>query len=112
MVNMKEHYQKMRDFYAHKPGARIYQREFGFFTLDRWKAEGYIQDDTDLAALFGFDPEAKVYLGGLGWCEPEFCPWFEKSCWRTAANMNWCRILRDAACSTSRGGATDLCRNT
>ena len=41
MVNMKEHYQKMRDFYAHKPGARIYQREFGFFTLDRWKAEGY-----------------------------------------------------------------------
>lgn len=78
MVNMKEHYQKMRDFYAHKPGARIYQREFGFFTLDRWKAEGYIQDDTDLAALFGFDPEAKVYLGGLGWCEPEFCPWFEE----------------------------------
>lgn len=75
---MEKHYQKLRDFYACKPGAPIVQREFGFYVLDRWKEQGYIGEDADLAALFGYDPEAKVNLGGLGWCEPEYCPWFEE----------------------------------
>ena len=71
----------MRDFYALKSGAPVYQREFGFYVLDRWKAEGYISaeaDETELADLFGFDPPGKFYLGNLGWCEAGFFPNFEE----------------------------------
>jgi len=47
--------QKMRDFYSMKADAPIYQCEFGFYSLDRWKREGYINDDTDLIKPFGYD---------------------------------------------------------
>jgi uroporphyrinogen decarboxylase len=67
---------KMRDFYALKPDAPIYQREFGFYGLDKWKAEGHIKDGDDLDALFGYDGPGKYYLGNLGWCEAGFCPVF------------------------------------
>jgi uroporphyrinogen decarboxylase len=69
---------KMRDFYALKPDAPIYQREFGFYSLDRWKAEGHIKDGDDLGALFGYDPPGVYSLGNLGWCEAGFCPVFEE----------------------------------
>lgn len=68
--------QKVRDFYTMKPGAPIVQDEFGFYCLDRWKAEGHIDDDTDLPSLFGYDQKGIVSLGGLGWCEAEFLPLF------------------------------------
>lgn len=38
---------KMRDFYAMKPDAPLVQTEFGYYSLDRWKREGYISDETD-----------------------------------------------------------------
>lgn len=72
---------KMRDFYALKPGASIYQREFGFYSLERWKKEGYLKQDVtqeELAQLFGYDSPGKHNLGGLGWCEAGFCPVFEE----------------------------------
>jgi uroporphyrinogen decarboxylase len=69
---------KMRDFYALKPDAPIYQREFGFYSLDRWKKEGHIKDGDDLDALFGFDPPGKYSLDNLGWCEAGFYPVFEE----------------------------------
>lgn len=69
---------KLRDFYNQTANAPIYQEEFGFFTLDRWKNEGHITDDTDLSKLFMFDAPAKVSLGELGWCEAAFCPEFEE----------------------------------
>ena len=72
---------KMRDFYEMKSGAPVYQKEFGFYVLDRWKAEGHISsttDDAELTALFGFDPPGKYQLGNLGWCEAGFSPIFEQ----------------------------------
>jgi uroporphyrinogen decarboxylase len=69
---------KMRDFYAFTPDAPIYQREFGFYSLDRWKSEGHIKDGDGLDTLFGFDPPGKYHTGNLGWCEAGFCPVFEE----------------------------------
>jgi uroporphyrinogen decarboxylase len=69
---------KYRDFFQMKPGAAIIQEEFGFFTLERWIEEKYISAETDLGKLFGYDKRAIVSLGGLGWCEAQFCPAFEE----------------------------------
>lgn len=69
---------KLRDFYERKPDAPIYQTEFGFFSLDRWKEEGYINDGTNLAQLFGYDEPGNHSLGELGWCEAAFYPVFEE----------------------------------
>ena len=72
---------KMRDFYARKSGAPVYQREFGFYCLDRWKTEGHVSPQAgqaELDALFGFDPPGKFSLGNLGWCEGGFYPSFEE----------------------------------
>ena len=33
---------KIRDFYALRPDAPIYQKEFGYYVLDRWIDEGYL----------------------------------------------------------------------
>ncbi len=73
--------QKMRDFYAKKPNASIYQQEFGYYSLDLWKSQGYLKTDVsneELAQLFGFDPPGKHSLGGLGWCEAGFSPAFQE----------------------------------
>ncbi len=72
---------KMRDFYNMKPDAGIYQKEFGFYSMDRWKEEGYLDQNVtqeELDRLFGFDPQGKYFLGDLGWCEAGFCPVFEE----------------------------------
>jgi uroporphyrinogen decarboxylase len=71
---------KMRDFYAIKSNAPIYQREFGFYVMDRWIAEGHVKANVtndELAAMFGFDPPGKFSLGNLGWVTAGFCPVFE-----------------------------------
>ena len=68
--------QKMRDFYAQKPGAPIYFEEFGYYSRDRWTREGHITADTDLDKLFHFDEGGKVFLHDLGWCEAAFSPNF------------------------------------
>jgi len=71
---------KYRDFYSMKPDAPIYQTEFGFYVLDRWKAEKHIAHDitdSELADLFGYDPPGKFNLNELGWCEAGFNPVFE-----------------------------------
>jgi uroporphyrinogen decarboxylase len=68
----------MCDFYALTPDASIYQMEFGFYVLDRWKAEGHIAPKEDLGKLFGFDPPAKFTMGNLGGCEAGFDPVFEE----------------------------------
>lgn len=75
---MSEGARKLRDFYEKKPDAPIYQCEFGFFSLERWKKEGYINDSTDISKLFGYDEEGIFHLGGLGWCEAAFYPAFEE----------------------------------
>ena len=71
-------YQKTRDFYAAKPGAPLIMTEFGFYCLDKWKAEGHIgsADWGCLSGLFGFEDEGVAALFGLGGCEAAFLPCF------------------------------------
>lgn len=69
---------KLRDFYEMKKDAGIYQCEFGFYSLDRWKKEGHITKDTDLNKLFDYDEPGSHSLGELGWCEAKFCPVFKE----------------------------------
>jgi len=69
---------KTRDFYAMKKGAPIIQKEFGYYSMDRWMAEGHIKEGDDLSKLFGFDENAVADCGELGWCEAAFRPVFEE----------------------------------
>ncbi len=75
---MTEAVKRIRDFYNFKPGAPIYRNEFGYFTLERWKREKYIDDSTNLIQLFGFDNGGVLSLGQLGWCEAALCPYFDE----------------------------------
>lgn len=67
---------KLRDIYARVPGAPLYQREFGYYSLDAWKQQG-MPLDVPQEVLFGFDPPGNHGLGQLGWCEAAFHPAFE-----------------------------------
>lgn len=76
---------KLKDFYEIKPDAPIYQKEFGYYVLDRWVAEGYLKPydqvanyDAYLEEVFGFDKPAVFDIWGLGWCEAGLCPTFEE----------------------------------
>ena len=83
---------KLRDFYAMKPGAGIFQQEFGFYVLERWQAEGHLPQPCDqayLSELFGFDPPGHYSLGNLGWCEAGFCPAFEEKVLRTEGGYDF-----------------------
>jgi len=70
--------QKLRDTYAMTPGAPLYRKEFGFYSMDLWKRQGHVAPDTDLASLFQFDPPATCDLVALGWCQAAFAPAFEE----------------------------------
>ncbi len=65
------------DFQEGKPGAPFFQKEFGFYSLDRWYREGLSKED-DLNEVFGFDEPGRTELYGLGWCEAGFDPLFEE----------------------------------
>ncbi|MHB1485857.1 MAG: uroporphyrinogen decarboxylase family protein [Saccharofermentanales bacterium] len=69
---------KLRDFYEMKKDAPIYQCEDWYYSLERWKSEGFITDSTDLHKLFRFDEPGSTSLGELGWCEAAFDPFFEE----------------------------------
>lgn len=69
---------KYWDFYDMKPGAGFYQREFGYYSLEKWQREEGLDKDADLNQLFGFDPQGRADVGGLGWCEAGFLPIFEE----------------------------------
>ena len=68
---------KYWDFYNMVPGAGFYQKEFGYYSLEKWQREEGLAEDANLDQLFGFDPQGRVELGGLGWCEAGFEPVFE-----------------------------------
>lgn len=74
---------KVRDFYAIRPNAPIYKKEFGFYVLDKWIEQGYLKPreqvadyNAYLAGIFGYDAPAVHDVEGLGWCEAGFCPVF------------------------------------
>ncbi len=73
---MAESARKLRDTYAITPGAPLFRREFGFFSLERWKEQG-MPEDVPLHELFHYDPPGNHALGQLGWCEAAFVPQFE-----------------------------------
>lgn len=66
------------DFYNRKPGAKIPQREFGFYSMDRWIREGHIRGYEDIARICKLDEPASLALMGLGSCEAALCPYFEE----------------------------------
>ncbi|MFC1462790.1 uroporphyrinogen decarboxylase family protein [Verrucomicrobiota bacterium] len=74
---MAEGARMLRDFYAITPGAPLIQREFGFYSLEKWKAEEGMPDDVPLHELFQYSPGGSHGLGQLGWCEAGFVPQFE-----------------------------------
>ena len=67
----------LRDVYAIKPDAPIFQRDFGYYCLERWKEQGMPQDVSH-GELFEFSDPGDCHLGGLGWCEAGFNPSFEE----------------------------------
>ena len=69
---------KTQDFYAQKKNAKILQREFGYYSLDRWINEGHIKNQEELTQLWGQDDMCIVPLWGLGWCEAALIPPFEE----------------------------------
>lgn len=69
---------KYWDFYNMVPGAGLYQTEFGFYSLEKWQREEGFDRNADLAELFGYDPQGRVDLNGLGGCEAAFFPLFEE----------------------------------
>ena len=69
--------QRYWDFQEGKPNAPFFQKEFGFYSLDRWYREG-LSPDSDRKKVFGFDEPGRVDLFGLGWCEAGFDPLFEE----------------------------------
>ncbi|MCC7490890.1 MAG: hypothetical protein IT204_01005 [Fimbriimonadaceae bacterium] len=68
---------QLRQTYAITPGLPLVRREFGFYSLERWREEG-LPADANLAQRFGYDPPGNHGLGQLGWCEAAFRP-----CWET-----------------------------
>jgi len=74
--HMSEAAQRWRRFYAITPNAPLIQREFGYYSLDRWYNEG-LPRDVDLHSYFNFDPIGNHILNGLGWCEAGFAPVFD-----------------------------------
>ncbi len=69
---------KYWDFMNMKPGAPIYQKEFGFYCMEKWQREEGLSPDEDLGRLFGWDGPAVATLGGIGGCEAAFEPRFEE----------------------------------
>jgi len=67
---------KLRDTYAITPGAPLYRREFGYYCLEEWKAQGMPQN-VPFAELFDYDPPGAHGIGELGWTTAAFCPGFE-----------------------------------
>ena len=66
----------MRDMMAVTPGAPIYQKEFGYYCLDRWEREGHPHTGEELKKAAQLDDSGVFSLGGLGWCEAGFEPKF------------------------------------
>ena len=75
---MPAHVQKLRDAYAITPDAPLVQREFWFYSMDQFYAQG-LNREADVAEVFGYDPPGSYDVKHLGWCEAEFHPTFEET---------------------------------
>lgn len=84
---------QLRDTYAITPGIPLFRKEFGFYSLERWKKEGMPQD-VPQSTLFQLDPPGAHSLGSLGWCEAAFSPGFEV---RPIEDRGDCEVEQDFA---------------
>ena len=92
-AEMSEGARKLRDTYDRVPGAPLYRKEFGYYSLERWKEEG-MPGDVPLAELFHYDPPGDYAVGGLGWCEAGFEPAFEE---KVIEDRGAYEVVQDAA---------------
>ncbi len=76
---------KLRDFYERIPGAAIYRKEFGYYVMDKWIAQGYVKPydavpdhGAYIRELFGMDENVFHYVTGIGDCTAEMFPPFEE----------------------------------
>ena len=90
---MAEGARKLRDTYAITPGLPLYKKEFGYYCTDRWHREGLLQD-ANFAEEFDYDPPGLTGVGGLGWCEPGYCPAFED---KVLEDLGEHELVRDGA---------------
>ncbi len=74
----------LKNNYNRVPGSRIYRKEWGFYSLERWIGEGYLPEGTTDASIKDifrqkdlFDEEARHRITDLGGIESPFIPWFE-----------------------------------
>jgi uroporphyrinogen decarboxylase len=77
MKNLELSIKKLKNNYARKRNAPFYQKEFGFYCLERWYSEG-LDRNADLSQEFGYDDNAVYNLSQLGWTTPPFAPAFEE----------------------------------
>lgn len=73
----------LRDAYAIKPDARIYQKEFGYYCMDEWIERGEIDEKTirdpqKRKELFGYDDEAQFFVPVIGGCAAPFYPYYKE----------------------------------
>jgi len=88
---------KWRDTYAITPGAPFVQREFGFYSLERWEREGMphaVPREELFLELFHYDPEGQLFLNQAGWCEAAFSPAFETF---VVEDRGECEVVQDTA---------------
>ena len=83
---------KYWDFMERKPGAAIYQKEFGFYSLEKWQREEGLEPNADLGRLFGFDEPALVTLCGMDGCEAPFLPPLPPVHSQTSALTDWSSV--------------------
>lgn len=83
-IKLPESVKILRNNYKITPGARIYRKEWGYYSLERWIKEGYIPKGTtntsvkDIFYSKGlFDGFARHRLTDLGGIEAPFIPFFE-----------------------------------
>lgn len=81
---LSEYIKIFRKNYNITPGSRIYRKEWGYYSLNRWIDEGYIPKGTtnttvkDIFYKKGlFDGFSRHRLTDLGGIEAPFNPWFE-----------------------------------
>ena len=70
---------KLRDVYSVKPDASFFQREFGYYSLERWAKEGMPAGHAEFAKMAGFDPDAKFLLKGFNFSNQIFLPAFPET---------------------------------
>lgn len=66
----------LRDIYRRKPGAPILMQEFGYYCLDKWKAQGCFTDFGQVARELRIDRAGHFALENCGNCEASFYPRF------------------------------------